>query len=312
MANCHDLFQGFNGELDILSSKRDKMMASRDVLREMIKKHVTEEHPGYAPSFFIQGSFKLGTCIRTKDDHCDLDDGVYFQSNPDGVTGKTLQKWVMNAVDGVTEASPIHKNKCIRVSYKAGYDIDLPVMVFDEDVDAHPHLAVRDGGFQDDDPKEFVDYYRARKTDQKNRMVRFLKAWCDNVRDSMPSGLSMTVMTLTYYQANDRDDVALKFLLIAIENRMKAFFACFMPTTPYDNLFKDFSEAKKKSILDRLHAFVEDAKAAVDEPNQLKASKLWRKHLGERFPLGEDKDERSEEKANALRSIIGSSKPYWK
>lgn len=318
MANCHSLFQEFNGELDILASKRVKMMTSRKNLREKIKAHFAENHKGYTPSFFIQGSFKLGTCIRTKDDHCDLDDGVYFKSNPDGVTGATLQGWVMDAVNGTTDASPVHKNKCIRVDFQAGYNIDLPVMLFDKDVDAHPKLAVRDGDFRDDDPKEFVEHctkHGVGKNDLQNqihRMVRYLKAWCDNVRDSMPSGVSMTVMTMNHYQSNERDDIALKFLLIEMENLLKLYFHCFMPTTPKDDLFGVYSEAKKKKILDRLHTFVEDAKAAVDEPNQLKASKLWRKHLGDRFPLGVDKDEDNAAKAYTIRSVIGTSTPYWK
>lgn len=41
-----------------------------------------------------------------------------------------MQEWVLKAVDGVTDAAPIHKKKCIRVNYQAGYNIDLPVMVF--------------------------------------------------------------------------------------------------------------------------------------------------------------------------------------
>jgi hypothetical protein len=85
-----------------------------------------------------------------------------------------------------------------------------------------------------------------------------------------------------------------------------------MPTTPGDDLFLGYSEAKKQKILDRLHAFVEDAKAAVNDPNQLKASRLWRKHLGDRFPIGEDKDEDNLAKASALRSVIGTSTPYWR
>ncbi len=311
MSNCQKLFKEFDEELDILPSKKSKMMKSRTNLRETIKAHFAEKHKNYTPSFYIQGSYKLGTCIRTKDDHCDLDDGVYFKSNPDDVTGATLQKWVMDAVNGTTDASPVHKNKCVRVNYKAGYNIDLPVMVFDEDVDEHPQLAVRDGDFQMDDPKEFVDYYKERKTPQKNRMVRYLKAWCDNVRDSMPSGLSMTVMTLAHYQSNDRDDVALKFLLVEIEKALKDDFKCIMPTTPGDDLFAGYSEAKKQNVLDRLHTFVEDAKAAVDEKNQLKASNLWRKHLGDKFPLGEDKNEDLAAKASSLRTVIGSSTPYW-
>lgn len=318
MANCHDLFKGFNCELDILDSKKTKMMTSRKNLREKIKTFFSDNHQGYAPSFYTQGSFKLGTCIRTKDDHCDLDDGVYFKSNPDNVTGATLQDWVMDAVDGTTDASPSHKNKCIRVNYQAGYNIDIPVMVFDKEIDAHPHLAVRDGDFRDDDPKEFVDYCTSHgvgKKDvqnQRHRMVRYLKAWCDNVRDSMPSGVSMTVMTMNLYQSNDRDDVALKFLLVEMEKRLNSYFCCYMPTTPYDNLFKDYSDTKKQKIMDRLHDFVEDARQAVEESNQLKASKLWRKHLGDRFPLGEDKDEEQSDKTKLLSSVIGNSRPYWK
>lgn len=318
MANCRDLFNGFNDELNILSSKKVTMMTSRENLRKKIKNHFAENHEGYAPSFYIQGSYKLGTCIRTKDDHCDMDDGVYFKSNPDEVSGNTLQEWVMNAVDGTTDASPVHKNKCIRVNYQAGYNIDLPVLVFDKEVDEHPQLAVRDDGFCDDDPKEFVEYCTSHDVgknnlhNQKHRMVRYLKAWCDNVRDSMPSGVSMTVMTMNHYMYNERDDVALKFLLVAMESALKLSFACYMPTTPCDDLFANYSESRKQKILDRLHSFVEDAKEAVNEPNQLKASKLWRKHLGDRFPLGEDKSEDAAAKASALRSVIGSSTPFWK
>lgn len=311
MANCNSLFQSFNGELEILSSKKDKMRTSRENLREQIRDHFTEKHPAYYPSFFIQGSYKLGTCIRTKDDHCDMDDGVYFKSNPENVTGATLQNWVMDAVEGTTNASPIHKNKCIRVDYKAGYNIDLPVMVFDENVDCHPKLAMRDGDFREDDPKEFVDYYKNKKSPQMNRLVRYLKAWCDNVRDSMPSGLSMTVLTLKHFQSNGRDDVALKFLLVEMEKSLNVFFACYMPTTPRDNLFYGYSDTKKQKFMDRLHDFVVDAKTAIDEPNQLKASKLWRKHLGERFPLGEDKDEDRETTASNVRPVIGNSSPYY-
>ncbi|MBO6047716.1 MAG: hypothetical protein J6P61_08255, partial [Erysipelotrichaceae bacterium] len=136
-----------------------------------------KNHDGYTPKFFIQGSYKLKTLIRTKDDLCDLDDGVYFKSNPDNVSGTTLQSWVKEAVDGVTDATPTHKKKCIRVDYKAGYNIDLPVMVYDEDMDEHPHLAVKYSGFRDDDPKEFVEYFNEHKTEQMRRIIKYLKAF---------------------------------------------------------------------------------------------------------------------------------------
>lgn len=82
MSDCNNLFKEFDRELTILPSKKEKMMTSRDNLRERIKNYFKEKHPGYTPKFYIQGSYKLGTTIRTKDDKCDLDDGVYFRSNP--------------------------------------------------------------------------------------------------------------------------------------------------------------------------------------------------------------------------------------
>ncbi len=310
MANCDELFKEFDSNLNILASKKDKMMTSRENLRKRIKEKFKANHPGYSPSFYIQGSYKLGTCIRTKEDNCDLDDGVYFVANPNNVTSTTLQKWVRDAVDGTTDATPIHKKKCIRVQYASGYDIDLPVMIFDKELDEHPLLAVKDNGFREDDPKEFVDYYKSRKSDQMNRMIKYLKAWCDHKREDMPSGLAMTILTLNNYYSTDRDDVALKFLLGEIKKVLDKSFECVMPTTPKDDLFAGFSETKRKNFLDNLSKFADDAKLAVDEENQLKASKLWRKHLGDRFPLGEDKNE--ERDASSLKSVIGSSRPYFK
>lgn len=308
MANLNYIFRQFNDELSVTDSKKSKMINSREHLREKIRKSFEQNHKSYSPKFYIQGSYKLKTLIRTKDDTCDLDDGVYFSSNPDNVAGTTLQKWVKDAVEGTTDATPTHKKKCVRVDYKAGYNIDLPVMVFDENIDNHPLLAVKNSDFQVDDPKEFVDYFKDNKTDQMVRIIKYLKAWCDHKRAEMPCGLAMTVLSLKYFQGNDRDDVALKYILIEIEKHLKKDFKCIMPTTPKDNLFADYSEEKKKNFMDNLSSFIEDAKKAIEEPNHLKASKLWRKHLGERFPLGEDK---SDENSKSLIKAIGTSKPYY-
>ncbi len=124
-------------------------------------------------------------------------------------------------------------------------------------------------------------------------------------------------MALNFFQKNERDDVALKFTLIEMENSLKNNFMCYMPTTPKDNLFRDYDKkqqdniaTRKENFLNNLSAFISDAKSAVDnEKNQYKASRLWKKHLGDRFPAGEDKDE-EETRAASLRPIIGTQKPY--
>ena len=64
--------------------------------------------------------------------------------------------------------------------------------------------------------------------------------------------------------------------------------------------------------MNNLSAFIADAKKAVDdENNKQTASLLWRKHLGDRFPIGADEDEK-QANAEKILPIIGNSKPYAK
>jgi hypothetical protein len=315
MANCDTLFKKFNGKdyLEITKAKRDNLKTSRKALRKKIREYFAEQHPKYKPKFTTQGSFKMFTVIRTKDDTCDLDDGVYFKSNPDNVSCKTLQQWVKNAVEGTTDATPVHKVKCITVDYKAGYNIDLPVFVFDQNIDAHPYLAIKDKDFRLDDPKEFYDEFNKCKDedDQLTRIVRYLKAWCDYKREKMPSGFALTILAMNNLQTNERDDISLKYTLIQIENELKYKWECKVPTTPNDDLFENYDEARKNNFLNNLSEFIEDAKKAVDEEkNQFKASKCWKRHLGDRFPEGEDVDEKPINTA-LLSGTIGTAKPYF-
>lgn len=314
MANCNNLFIEFNGNLNITKTKKESLITSKDNLRTKIKKHFADKHPGYTPTFYIQGSYKMNTQIRTKDDTCDLDDGVYFKGNPDNVTCTTLQRWVKEAVDGTTDSTPSHRKKCITVDYKAEYNIDLPVFLFDKENDDHPKLAVKDGDWQEDDPKEFFDYFNQQKDTkgQLVRIVKYLKAWCDFKRQKMPSGLAMSVLAMESFLPNDRDDVALKFLLIEIEKTLKNDFKCVMPTTPEDELFEDYEQIRKDNFMNNLAGFITDAKKAVDdEKNQLKASKLWQNHFGDTyFPYGKDEDEKTVD-SNSLGTVIGTARPYY-
>jgi hypothetical protein len=312
MANSHNLFQVFNTDLQITDTKKNRLINSRDNLRKKIKDYFTEKHPGYYPKFFMQGSYKMGTLIRRKDDTCDIDDGVYFNSNPDGVTCTTLQTWVKNAVEGTTD-SISHRKKCITVDYKADYNIDLPVYLFDKDAVDHPSLAIKDGDWREDDPKEMISAFNNAKdkNGQLLRIVRYLKAWCDYKRQKMPSGLAMTVLAIDNIQTNDRDDVALKFTLIEIEKELKRHFKCIVPATPNDDIFAEYDESRKNNFMSNLADFIADAKKAVDEEkNQLRASHLWQKHLGERFPDGKDEDE-EKVAASTIAPVVGASKPYY-
>lgn len=306
MANLDSNFQKFFTELQITHTKRQMMITSHNNLRRKIKSFFKVNHPEYVPSFYIQGSYKMGTTIRTKEDECDLDDGCYFIPKPD-ISAKTLQSWVKDAVEGTTDATASHKNKCIRVQYSAGYHIDLPVYRKDtiENIE-HPELAVRDKGYELSDPRELITWFQREKKDNYVlvRLISYLKSWSDTVRGVMPSGLAMTILASNNQQKHDgRDDIALRETLKAIKSTLESNFICIVPATPYDDLFRMYDISFKQKFLDELNEFIKDAEEAIEEKNKLKASLLWQKHLGDRFPLSNDENDEAISRLHSLRSI---------
>ncbi|MDG5490592.1 CBASS cGAMP synthase [Psychroserpens sp. SPM9] len=302
MANCNKLFHDYNGNLTISKTKNDKLKDSKEKVRDAIRNHFKDNHPDYNPEFFIQGSYKMKTTIVTKDDECDVDDGVYFKREV-GVSGTTLQQWIKDAVADVTTTTPEHRKKCVRVIYKADYHIDLPAYYFPEDW-SHPQLAVKNEDLQECDPKDVVDWFKNEKDNngQLVRIVKYLKGWGDYKRNKMPSGLAMCILAAINIQYNDRDDVAIKDTLAKIQESLENSFECIVPATPYDDLFESYDEARKNNFLSNLDDFVKDSEKAVnDEPNQNRASKIWRKYFGDKFPLGKDED--TDAKEAQLKSV---------
>jgi hypothetical protein len=189
----------------------------------------------------------------------------------------------------------------------------LPVYykVSDSNDSENPHLAVKDSEWQKSDPKEFADWFNKKKDKdgQLVRIVRHLKAWCDNRSKKMPKGIAMTVLASECIKYNERDDRALRDTLKQIESKLKSYWSCFMPTTPGDDLLADY-DGDKNFFFESLESFIEDADKAIDsEKNQLKASKLWQKHLGSYFPDGADEDVDAKEAALRMTStsILGGA-----
>lgn len=309
MANCHDLFTEFNTNIGLTKTKKDNLMEAKDTLRDRIAKHFRENHPEYTPKFFIQGSYKMKTLIRTKDDTCDLDDGIHFERDPD-VSPTTLQEWVYDAVEGHTTGGQEHREKCIRVIYKGDYHIDLPVYKNGEEDDL-PFLAVKEKEWDEEesDPKGFVDWFSEKKTDLIVRTAKYLKIWGDNCSNKMPSGLAMTLFAESNIQDNERDDVSLTETLKQIKASLEDEWVARMPTKPNDDVLSKYDDDLKSNFFDSLDDFIGDAEKALAEKSVKKASELWRNHLGSRFPLGED--EGSDDRAAVIGlAQSGTYKPY--
>lgn len=305
MANCNKLFLDFNGELKVSASKIEKIKTARESIKTKITKYFEEKSKYDFTGTWIQGSYKMGTMIRTNDDTCDLDLGVYFKEVDAEVTAATVMDQVYKAVENVTSAKPSKKGKCIRVIYKGDFHIDLPVYHFNKKEHNHPNLATRNNGWEESDPKDFYIWFNGYSNlRQLKRIVRYLKAWSDNKKGKFPSGLAFSIWALDHLESNERDDVALYEVLKKIKDHIDSSWYLEMPVTPYDDVCKKLTNEQKSNFSDAITDFIDDAKDAIESDNQLEASKLWRKYLGNRFPMGEDED--TDAKEAALREISKS------
>jgi hypothetical protein len=71
-----------------------------------------------------------------------------------------------------------------------------------------------------------------------------------------------------------------------------------LPVEPFDDLVEKLTDHQKNNFRQGLDNFCADAQAAIDETNQLKASRIWRRYFGDRFPEGVNED--VDKKAAAL------------
>jgi len=306
MANCNRLFLDFTKEITPTADQMQKMKNSRKALETKIS-NALQEKLGMTVSYYTQGSGAKGmkTIITKADGTYDADRGVYLPEKPD-VWGETVQKYIYDAVEDHTDDGAEHRKKCVRVLYVGDYNIDFPAY-YEVAGESYSYMAVKGEKWRKDDPSKMVEWFKERKDDdgQLIRIVKDIKAWASERSHKMPSGIALTVWAARHFVAhNDRDDKSLAATLNAIYLANALFVTCMAPVEPYDDLVDKLDQDQKEKFVSALKRFSEDAQKAIDEPNQLTASKIWRKYLGDRFQLGIDED--VDQRARALEAAAGS------
>lgn len=327
MANSHQLFQHFNSAIKLPETKRTALITFRDSLRKRMESNFkmipAVERRNLEMYFQTQGSFIMDTIIRPINDDFDLDDGVYFQgvqSKEERPSPQMFHVWVFNSVNHDNEYEKVtDKNTCVRVKYKMGFHIDIPIY-YATSLDS-PDLAEKSKGWILSNPVEFIAWFEEktnsgfqkaffyealaytepyekwlsdiRKKDcQLRRLVRYMKAWADFNKEEMPCGIIMTILTAENFTVNDRDDIAFRDTLINVRNYLQGNgFKCPRPTSPLgENLFAETSQEEKNYFMNSLNALIESASNAVNAQSEKEACSEWEKHFGSRFPSHLAKD----------------------
>lgn len=300
MANCNKLFLDYNKEITPSAEQMQQMKTSREALQKKITAKLKDKLD-MAVTYYTQGSGAkdMKTIIIKEDGTYDADRGVYLPEKP-GVSAETVQKYIYDAVKDHTSDGAEHRKKCIRVFYKSAYNIDFPAYyeVAGED---YAYMAVKGEGWIKDDPWHMIKWLEKRKDEngQLVKIIKYLKAWASKCSFKMPSGIAFAVWAANNFSEKvDRDDESLYYTLKNIQSELFWGVSCISPVEPFDDLTSKLSKEQKTKFKEELDKFVEEAKKALDEKNQLKSSKIWRKFLGDRFPLGADED--TDVKENAL------------
>lgn len=285
---------------------------------------------------------------RTEDEY-DIDDGIYFIGNRGNHQRPSEQQFHDFIIESVKKGHKNNgyekiddKATCVRVKYLGSngdfnYHVDLPIY-YATDV-SQPELADTESGWYISNPIAFIVWFeekiksgfkaeyilesqlyqdeyqtwlddRRKKDHQLRRIVRYLKAWGDNLQGDMPPGVIMTILAASNsnYQANDRDDICLRDTLTNIESWLiNNGVKCPRPTIPVgEDLFRSYSEDRKQYFMKALSEFIASANQAINSPTQEDACPKWRKHLGRRFPCHLASNEVEGAKSYAAPSVIRS------
>ncbi len=345
MANCNTLFQEYNTIIRLPDNKRQELIIVRDNLRTRLRDGYLIVSHGFKHQHQLisqtQGSFIMDTIITPIRRDYDLDDGIYFigrLSKNQRPKPSEFHDWVKQALDrGFDDIEKIiDKDTCIRVIYKDGFHVDLPIYYADN-IDS-PDLAHKIKGWTLSNPIEFIAWFEdkiqsgflrsfiyetkmfaeyekwssdIRKNDhQLRRIVRYLKSWGDLRREEMPCGIVLTILAANNYSPHERDDISLKETLINIRQSLQQKFECLRPTTPAgEDLLETYKN--KDAFLNYLNTFIVNANKALEEQNHKKACEHWQKSLGDRFPCYLAKDEKISNYATiGLGAAAAGSRPY--
>lgn len=318
MANLHSVFSEYNRIIRLSDDKRAELMQIRDNLRaRVMSRHLLSggTHRPYSKiEFQSQGSVVMDTIIVPVHEDYDLDDGIYFIGDLTGERRPVPAEFHQMVIEAIGSnydhvERVIDKATCVRVVYKAGFHIDLPVY-YTNNIEC-PDLGDKARGWLLSNPVEFIAWFEdkirsgfekafiyesalfdkyqqwitdIRKKDvQMRRIVRYMKSWGDLRREEMPCGLIMSILVANNYSEHQRDDISLMETLVLIEASLKKSFVCLRPTTPEgEDLLASYKN--KAAFMNYLGQFIQNAKQGIQETDPAKACKHWQRSLGDRFP----------------------------
>ena len=324
MFDCNaDICDFHNDEVTLNSKQQSEMRDRRNANRNRLKKGLKKNNDPSPDSHQAQGSYAMHTMVQDVDNDYDIDDGVIFLK--DDLTGSQgadksaldARKMVCSALDNGSFSTPpqVLKN-CVRVFYKQGYHVDVPVYRQLEG----GALELASSDWKGSSPSEVTEWFNdavcdkspdGRNGRQLRRITKLIKGY-KNSRQSwkarMASGFSISALVVECYISDDRDDVALYETMKSIRDRLKWDLEVAHPVRsemltsgPYDARTKFLQEKLSDALNDLDILFESDCTRlkALKAWNCVFQHQFWSDHIADEE--AREKERSKQEKASLLR-----------
>ena len=290
MKTLHQAFIEFNNEITLTESKKEKLRTSRDALQETITKWFKEHQPGHMPTFKAQGSFVMGTTLnQLPDDEYDIDLGVYISGYENETPANypspnTFHTWLDQATKNETNANNKVKYTCVRVTYSSGYHVDLPSYIVSNS--GTIYLAHTRDNWVKSDPVQFSNWFKdavSREGEQLRRVVKYIKAWKDYRKIKIPSVAISILVVNNFVKSDSHDEEALYETVKRINALLKIGFSCYKPVEPYENVFEEYTDARKDAITNGFDDFEKKMKIVLTTDKCEERKSNLNRLFGDRF-----------------------------
>ena len=325
MFNCAKDVRAYHDQnINLPRAEQDQMRDRRNANRNRLRKGLAKADKPAPLEFVKQGSYAMKTMIRDPDNDYDIDDGVYFRTEDlvgdrgAEMTSLQARRMVRDAVDdGKFKLAPEVRSNCVRVLYKPGYHVDLPVYRrvvtpgFFGDL-IHYELAAGSGWKRSDarDVSKWYENERASSADgqQLRRINRSLKKYArsrQSWRAGILSGFGISVLVAERFRNHDREDCALYNTMIAIRDRLVWDLQVAHPVTPGDYITNGVDDARARSFRDKLAGAIEALQPLFSaDCTRAQALKCWDKVFATTFFSERLEDEKRA--SMTAPAIIGS------
>lgn len=314
-------FEKFNDEIKI-DAESVILSEKRDMFKSDFKKFFPNECEEIGLEinqsdieFVAQGSFRLGTTIKSLDRTTDLDLGVIIPVDINVFNQPIdIKKAAKKAIEIENRRNPTIKDPCITVQYiksdEEWLHLDFPIYgKMGDQIYLARGKEGSAGEWEASDPHGLNDYLldKLRGNSQLRRIIRYVKRWkqvvysANDATDKRPPNIGLTLMVANDYCYGDSSDLlVLRNALKAIKDRFivavdmygkvaKASITENLPVTPFTDVFAKFDSYPTRGVTfyNKICSAISNLDKALNCDNEHDAAKYVVKVLGEEFEIPE-------------------------